>query len=670
MARRDKDEKRERRARAEVETKIARQRFGEAVDAWLSLPAADREKYRAQLATGTCAEIERAHRNRDTPAQLAWLKRIEQAPDLLPSGEEAFATRWHLLVAALCTRQWQRARAHVEVLESSMGTSALLSTIRTIIATEGSPPRGTLPDTAAEDARLGYESVRTTQTTYAAPAKLEDVETCCLVCFVNESWSRFHDIVRGWVTPLPEPISREVQRIAAELSERELIRRLSAKQRDALTVARFIAACTVGAGAPPELEGVVALSMRAVAMGTTEIIEDRGVVETCYEVSAAALRYPRLVPLLETLATSALYGLQVARSAERLLCRLIEHHSTTALVFKAAYVISLENDSAVHARTAPEWLAQAFEGLLAEPAALTKHFEQIVQAPSKQRTAHGIERIFDVLPVPLAVKSIDVVWSHSGEELRKALAEEARKLLMRMQLGASSSQTLDARMFRTYLRDIGSELADIASDEELRAFLKTPEGRETSREIMVDMNADVLLQGENRKYLDQLAQHAAVYDVGVLDVVLRHIRSRKEKAGWIERFWARRPTLRERVRDLHEGYELEDTAALLEKSMLTGITPSASDAASAFDYASRSEAPFGLCKELARILIEAIEREPEAEDDPVIENFVAIARALFPRPRRKAAKKKAKKAKTSGKSRSSKKSTQEQMSLDLDKEST
>lgn len=454
MARKDKDEKREQRARAEVEGKIARQRFDEAVDAWLSLPPDARTAFRAPLSLGARAAIERAHRNRDVPAQLAWLKRIEHVPELLSSDEEALSTRWQLLVAALRARQWQRARAHLELLEPWAEASTLLSTIRRVIETEGSPPKGTLPDTSAEDARLGYEPVRATQV-YAAPTTLENAETHCLVCFGAEPWHRFHDIVRGWIPSLPEPVAKEVQRVAAQLGGRELVERMAHESGDALVVARFIAACTVGAGAPPELEALVALSIRAVALRTAEIIEDRALVDACYELTAAALRYPSLVPLLETLVVEALYDFKVARSAERLLQRVIEHRRTIAPVLKVAHIIALGPDSGGPARMAPDWLVRAFEGLLNEPAPFAAHLEQIVRGPSRPRIARGVDKIFGVLPVPLAVRMIDAVWSHSSEELREALAEQARELVTRMRLGHSSGAPLDPKTFRKYLLSAG-----------------------------------------------------------------------------------------------------------------------------------------------------------------------------------------------------------------------
>ncbi len=107
--------------------------------------------------------------------------------------------------------------------------------------------------------------------------------------------------------------------IRAQLSERDLLLRARDAAQAALEVARFVASLATDAGAPAELESVVAVALRAVARSLGSGTVTAGNLDSLAVVVAAARPYASLRPLVAT----AVLGVDLSAASEVALRELL-----------------------------------------------------------------------------------------------------------------------------------------------------------------------------------------------------------------------------------------------------------------------------------------------------------------------------------------------------------
>jgi len=640
MARLDKDAKQHQRARAEIDAKLTRGRVGEAVDAWLTLPESERRARIGQLAALSIADIGRCHQVQDQPAMLLWLKRVEAAPELLTSAEAT--TRWRLLQAALRARQWPRARALFSQLEPALAGAASLAALRAVIEHQGLPPAGTLDgevpkNTEAEDVRLGYGRARGSAV-HPPPGRIEEVERLTLQCFVATPWAGFREVLRGWLVNTSPPVAKEVRRLAAGLSQRELIERHARRSRDALEVARFCAESALLADAPAELEPVIALALRALALHLIGAVESRAVVEAGTTIAGAALRYPGLAPQVEPIVLAALYDIELSDAAERLVTRVGEARPSIPLALKAARILELREQKTGSPPTAPEWLLHAVAQSLREPARFAAYLRR-TDAEAEKSSAPALEALMDVVPVALGARIVNELWDAADEELRADLAEECAMLIGQMRESRPVQAGRSALSLRAQIDRFDPMLAAELPDAELERLAKTQLGRQILSAFHEGDAQEGPVSAKYRELARTLAERGAPYRVSMLDAAIANAKSPQAQSEWIARYWQRRPSLLERVEALHDALAFPRTATLLADRLTDGLTPTSVDAAQALDYLFFNRAPEPLRKIVALVLLDAVERDPSSTGNPVVARALRSAKRLAKSAKKAPAKK-------------------------------
>lgn len=490
----------------------------------------------------------------------------------------------------------------------------------------------------AEDVRLGYGRSRGSAV-HPPPGRIEEVERLTLQCFVAMPWAVFREVLRGWLANTSPPVAKEVRRLAAALSQRELIERHARRSRDALEVARFCAESALLADAPAELELVIALALRALAQHLNGVVESRAVVEAGTTIAGAALRYPGLAPQVEPIVLAALYEVELSDAAERLVARVGEARPSIPLALKAARILELRAQKTGSQPAAPEWLLHTVTQSLREPARFAAYLRR-TGAEAERSSAPALEALMGVVPVALGARIVNELWDAADEELRADLAEECAMLVDQMRESTRAQGGRSALSLRAQIERFNPMLAAEFPDAELERLSKTQLGRQM---LSAFHDGDAREGPVSAKYRDlarTLAERAAPYRVAMLDAAIANAKSPQAQSEWIARYWQRRPSLLERVEALHDALAFPRTATLLADQLADGLTPTSVDAAQALDYLFFNRAPELLRRFVAQILLGAVERDPSSAGNPVVARALRSARRFAKSEKKAPAKKK------------------------------
>jgi hypothetical protein len=644
MGRPDKREKQRRRAREQVDSALARGRAGEAADAVLRLAASERDAVLPVLRDAMHKELERAQASRDHAVMLSWVGRVEHEPRLLEASDEAaLAMRFLLFTAALRARRWPQVKRLWNELSSNVGQTPIALALDAVVRSEGNPSAAELGAFVDADAdRLGYDEARP-RVTYARPVSAEQVEHACMACFGAEPFARFREVVSGWLAGAQQELGQALRTTAVLLAHRELLTRAKGDERAALEVAKFCASLAFEAGAPKELEATIMVSLRIVARALLSAVHDRSIADACGTVGEAALCYPVLVTLVESVVLGARVEAGSASRFMHLLQSVTEKAPSAALVLHVARIRHDAGDGHEHG-PAPDWLVRAVERVLQAPATLATALDARDENPAL--LAHAL---FVGLPIPLAVRAVDESWPHASDPVRGVLCRAVSELVERMKEQGSARRAqagLDLRQLRSMLEAMDPSAEDM-SDEMLRAFSRSAEGRALSRELAWDTSLLEPLPESMRPHWQKLEAKVVAYDVSLLETALELETKPAARAALARQFWSRRPTLVARVQAIFETNqrELEQAEDLLREHLLDELVPGASDAGRAFELAEGAGAPHPLRRALSSALIEAVEREPAKATEPEVALVLRRARRLLGRDRNNAKKRSANRGK-------------------------
>jgi len=631
-----------------LQTLLDRRRFAEAADAWLSLPSAERGSALDVVVAGAQVEIDQAFTQRSQSSLVVWVTRAEREPRLAAALNER--ARFALFAAALRARMWPQAERLWAALRLGLQgqaefTGPFLAAIDAVVNTRGAPDPVVVHDLLSQDTRLGHDVVRP-RIHHAAPRELEEVEPACLACFGSERWSRFREVVTSWLHQAGPEVSQALRSLSMELSERELLLRARAGTADASEVARFMATCALDAGAPAELEPQIAQCLRVSARVASSPGAAAKSCEALAAVATAALRYPALHGFIaESLLAVQVDALGSATRRELLRIAIAADDSPAVLV-RVAIELHVHQLHAPEEGDCPGWYAAAFEAALTTPNVLAAELSKsVANAEMSQRAnpcAEPCHALLEVLPVPLAVAAVDRLWDHVSEALRVRLGQVSELLLDRMRAPALDPADLEPADLRRLLA--GSELED-TPDAALKAVLSTRLGRQLLEELTEEESVVVapIAHAYDAEAHTLLNRVAAYHPVALAAALARVPASDKAEVRRLARaHLARADTLLGRYRVIARAVRADCETVLLplEAECCEGIVPHAADAAAALTAAEHA-APLRLRNRFARLLLEALEREPEALAQLPVARAAALARRRVGRkkPRAKTTKK-------------------------------
>jgi hypothetical protein len=622
MAKLDKHAKQQQRARAELDSALARGNAAGALDAWLSLPSAQRDERREPLTRVLRTALAPLVDRQDTQAALSFFQRLSRDQSLLEAVANEPRMRWLLFTAALRARQWSLARSGWLWFSPrpAPARGPLAAAIDTTLDSEGRTASSEIAPLMAADAeRLGRPIVRS-KAGYPLPENAQDAEQRCLACFAREPFARFCEQLKIWLERATPSVAQTLRPLAAQLAQRELLSRFDEPAR-ALEPARFCASLALAGQATQRsdaLQGAVGLALRVTARvienahGTLSREQQTG----CCLVLQAACADPELSAFVSPLLIAAAFDrsdprvLGLARAA-------LEREPSAQLSLFAASVIHdrlADEQSVCRHEPAPAWLINAVERALERP----ESFGAALDAAGNdaRMLAHAL---LGGLPLELAVRVVDEAWLPASEDARQVLAETAEELVERMHEARSEPRAgagMDVKVLREMAASLG--MPDL-SKSELRGLLASPDVAKMSALLGRDADGDALpvaMQPLWRK----LEAHVVPYAASHLDTALCLAGEPAAKRALVQTFWSTRTTLVSRLRALADagGQGLEAAESALEAQLFDQLECQALDAAQALYLAEQLGAPVGLQKRMHLALLEALERDPTARDDAYV----------------------------------------------------
>jgi hypothetical protein len=298
---------------------------------------------------------------------------------------------------------------------------------------------------------------------------------------------------------------------------------------------------------------------------------------------------------------------------------------------------------------APEWLVRATQTLLTQPA------DSASELAAELESGHGATLdLIGALPGELALSVIELALGAAGDLARARLAPITWDVITDLRCAAVST-TLSARDLERVREMMLEDLEEVLhldplalgmpglSDRELRRLLSTPEGQGLRLALAEERALEQPLPAAVRASFERIADAVVPYSLELLELALEPPTTKEERERRLHAFLLRRDTLASRLEALREAVEtgLPRCSSALEEALCWNITPDALDAARAFTRAERG-APIKLRREIARLLCEAVERDPAQEIEPVVTQALRRARRLLTK---KTAKPKAEKPK-------------------------
>ncbi len=282
-------------------------------------------------------------------------------------------------------------------------------------------------------------------------------------------------------------------------------------------------------------------------------------------------------------------------------------------------------------RTTPPWMVSAVESALAAPTELVRALRLARDAALSKRArnnpcAEPVHALLEILPVKLAVATVEGIWDHADGSLRAVLAEQSAVVVDRMH-EHRAGDTVSLETMAQALAEMTPGMPG-PSLREVRKLMQTSLGRRIAEDLAEESGAKAVLPASMEREFWALARRSAPYDVTVLERALTLGTERAEAQRLLREHLTHRPTFHARLSALRDAVlaECSAVASAIEEHFCDDITPTAMDAARVLTALDKSGVPRRLRDALARELLLAVEREPEQAATPEVARALKVAR--------------------------------------------
>jgi len=437
MGRGDQD-KRERRAREQIDKSLARRDLESAVDAVLALDRTVREPF--------CALVAPAFRQTlsDLQETSAWARlhtlaaRAEKEPRLLLHGADEAGTasaRWPLFLACMRARDFARAGRMWKFLVEKVTARApaLAHAITVWIDGQGQiDPHAVadldldrLPALAAPDPRLGIEPpARPRPAPPAAPMSSAQAEEALYALFATQPLMVVADTLRAWLDRAPADLAISLRRQAGSLVMRELLVQASAGNSLALPTQLLARLCE---GVEDDLAKEIMLAARLLIAKVVTQTPTRGEHEALEALAAALVGATQFRDLAEILARDfrALPGLAslamgICQSALTRAAALPDEH-LFPLWIQTLHLNAPPHGAGPEDRPwfpGPTWLQAASREVCRRGKALAAYLHKL-DSPARRMMLNSL---LWGQPSEIVADIMDSLWKEASEDVRRELA--------------------------------------------------------------------------------------------------------------------------------------------------------------------------------------------------------------------------------------------------------
>src|SRR5450759_4421048 len=437
MGRGDQD-KRERRAREQIDRALARRDLESGVDAVLAVDKISREPLLALVSPAfrqTLSELQKT----SAWARLHTLAaRAEQEPRLLSHGADeagVASARWPLFLACIRARDFARAGRTWKFLVEKVTSRApaLARAIAAWIAGQGQIDPREMADMdldglsalAAPDPRLGIESAgRPRLAPPAAPASSAQAEEALYILFATQALTVVADTLRAWLDRAPSDLALTLRRQAGSLAMRELL--VHASSRSSLALPAQLLA-RLSEGAEDDLAKEILLATRLLVTAAVAKTSKQGEYESLAHLAAALVRTTQFKGVAEILARDfrcipglASLAISICQSALARASSMSDEH-LFPLWIQMLHLNAPPPEAEPEDRLwfpGPTWLQAASREVCKRGKSLAAYLDKL------DPSARG--KMLDSLlwgqPSEIVADIMDALWKDAGEGMRRALA--------------------------------------------------------------------------------------------------------------------------------------------------------------------------------------------------------------------------------------------------------
>jgi hypothetical protein len=437
MGRGDQD-KRERRAREQIDKALARRDLESAVDAVLAVDKTAREALLALVSPAFRQTLS------DLQKTSAWARlhtlaaRAEQEPRLLLQGADETTTasaRWPLFLACMRARDFARAGRIWKFLVDAVTARApaLARAIAAWLSGQGQvDPHAVadmdldgLPALAAPDPRLGIDSpARPRLAPPAAPVSSAQAEEGLLILFATQPLTVVVDTLRTWLDRAPAELAMTVRRQAGSLALRELLLHASSRRSLALP-AQLLA--RLSEGAEDELAKEIVFATRLLLTRVVAKTQEPGEYESLADLAAALVRTTQFEDVAETLARDfrrvpglASLAIRICQSALARAASMSDEH-LFPLWIQMLHLNAPPPEVEPEDRLwfpGPTWLQAASREVCKRGKSLAAYLDKL--------DPHDRAKMLDSLlwgqPSEIVADIMDALWKDASEGVRRELA--------------------------------------------------------------------------------------------------------------------------------------------------------------------------------------------------------------------------------------------------------
>jgi hypothetical protein len=646
MARGDKERRRNRRARSELDKGLRRGDARRAMQALLELPCEERGVKLSAVAELLVSATSAAQRRGDW-SRLAELARGVAAEEGLRHHLEPpqrAQLDWALFWGLAQSRRFAEAAAPLALLSGELAARnpELLAWLRSWIEGEGDAALGPPASIARLASEPGHGSERRgPQRKVACPKVLEEVEPAVFTLAATHAWTGFSRQIEAWWSSGPQEVRGAIARLAAGLAGREVIaraRRHSPILEPAALLARAArvarSQCDTdsrferSAGAPDptsELSQQVLCGLRLVlARVPATGIEDLSAAGTLAALGLALLEDANgdedSARLLADVITHLPIQPAACRPVAALLPPLVARFPTPELLAKSARILA----RASSAQRMPAWLLEAFERVNARDLA------RWLDRADEQQYNELLDAI-ESFPLRAAESLFERMWPHANEDLRADIANVIGAMLAAAcateRTGPISLGEARAMLERARAGDLPEEVAALAA-----IMIENPSARGVLAEFLSPLQG--VLDSEARELLARWSERALPYSRRLLAFALDHAEDRRESRECLGHALAGIEELEPQLK-LLPGVEHDKN---LERWLLGEISRRwASDLealARALRWTLVEGAPRRVSNHFARALLDGAHEHPDQVKSEELESMLQLARRIGARRER------------------------------------
>jgi len=432
------EDKRVRRARAQIDKALARQDVDLAVEAVMALEKAARPPFFTQASPFFRRKLADLHRT-GTWARLHTLAaRAEQEPRLLTheadDAQQAVA-RWPLFLACMRARDFGRAGRYWQSLHDGVAARApgLARALRAWVQGQGQIDSSCLADldldrlpgsVALDSSGPSHARPRSRPAVPAAPASVEQVEDALHTLFAAQPLPVASDTLRVWLDGASPALAKTLRSQAGSLATRELL--IAASAGTSLAEAGQALARMAAGAADDVAEGLLLATRLFLETAATKQL--RLVEAAALDALVAALVTTTQMESVADVLAIDLAGQPGLASAALRICQGILTRAETLpdpRLF-AIWLLALDlngpaddvDQEDLHNVPGPTWLQAATRAVCGRATALAACLDQL---DPKVRD----DRLDDLVwgqPVDLVADLIDAVWTVASEDTRRSLA--------------------------------------------------------------------------------------------------------------------------------------------------------------------------------------------------------------------------------------------------------